>query len=187
MRFSTVVLALAASAASVSGFALSPRQNGIPTCMMTCSGAALENSDCGARDNACMCQDAEFVDASHACILADCSEEDAAAAIEISMGICESVGFPVTSATGGADPTDAPTDEEEEDESSTSGSAADATDSTASQTTTSTKPGATSGTNTTANSTDAEDAADDDSGAVASAGAGAAAMLAALGLAALAL
>ncbi|KAK3806811.1 MAG: hypothetical protein J3Q66DRAFT_257372, partial [Benniella sp.] len=62
----------------------------IPDCAQTCLLPALQATGCTLTDFTCSCMNKEFISGSTACILKECSREDAkAASID---NICKAVG-----------------------------------------------------------------------------------------------
>lgn len=121
MRFSTIV-ALFGAVASVSAATLSARQAGLPTCAAAClAGAPM--GDCASDDNACMCNNTEFVTAATGCITSTCTGEDLATALQAATALCAAEGVTLP---GAEDPAaggeDAPADTASDSASSSSAS-----------------------------------------------------------------
>ncbi|KAH6903316.1 hypothetical protein BKA70DRAFT_1566923 [Coprinopsis sp. MPI-PUGE-AT-0042] len=116
MRFATV-FALAGAAASVSASSLLRRQGSTPpACAVPClTDTSAPFGDCARTDNACLCNNPEFVAFGTECVTAACEGADREAAFAFSRGLCEQVGVTLTSspapeetpapeASGSADP-----------------------------------------------------------------------------------
>ncbi|KAG8893964.1 hypothetical protein FRC00_009760, partial [Tulasnella sp. 408] len=93
MRFSTVIVALAASVASAS--ILAERQTAFPDCATPC----IVNADygtCGQTDAACLCKSDAYLSSTTKCIQSSCSAADLATAAGTAQALCKAAGVDIS-------------------------------------------------------------------------------------------
>ncbi|KAL5520867.1 hypothetical protein ACEPAF_2870 [Sanghuangporus sanghuang] len=95
MRFAVALLFAGFASAT-----LYQRQT-VPQCALTCIADA-DLGDCSATDNACLCNNQQFVSSTSSCIQSSCSGDDLQNAIEFAQETCESVGVTLTDTSAGS-------------------------------------------------------------------------------------
>ncbi|KAG9043484.1 hypothetical protein FS837_009494 [Tulasnella sp. UAMH 9824] len=94
MRFSTVIVALAASVASAS-FLVERQSSSFPPCSIPCLTNAQTGS-CSPTDNTCLCKSDDYLRSTTACIQNACSAADLATAATMAQTLCKAAGVDIS-------------------------------------------------------------------------------------------